>query len=344
MSREVTGTGPEVTKPSRPGLPAPLARSRRVRAVAGGLASLAVVTGAAVWLSTGGPDEQTPRPFPTTTADGAGPPTTAGTRTGSLPVGEGLVATLAAAGTGGADLTRVEVTVILDNGLPTARELVSVEVLGLGPAVVEPVDGVVLPAGRQTRLRATISVDCRVRLETERPDVSVRVVQRRAGRLVTELAGLDPVASLDVLGPLCPPVTRGLAVRITSSRSAGGGPVTVRIVNHGRRSALVTPRAAPDAGPARLVSDPPLPYDLGPGEALVAVLDVTLVAVGATTGSTTGRAAPGCPGSAPDVVADALFLEAETRDGYTAVTGFPTTALAAAVARAVERAGCPPRG
>jgi hypothetical protein len=40
------------------------------------------------------------------------------------------------------------------------------------------------------------------------------------------------------------------------------------------------------------------------------------------------------------VVADALLLEAETRDRFTAVTGFPTAAIAAAVTRQARAAGC----
>jgi hypothetical protein len=336
MSREVTGTGPDDEPPSRLGA---LARSPRVRTAAGTVAALAVLTGVAVPLTTGGPDR------PPTAVRPTDRPTDRPTTT-DLPVGEGLVAVLVPAGRDGADLTHVDVTVVLNNVMPTTRRLVAVELLGLGPAVVETADGVVMSAGEgPTRLRATVSADCRIRQSADRPDVSVRVTQRRDGRLVTELASLDAVAALDVLDPLCPPVVPGLAVRITSTRPAEGGPVTVRIVNHGNRSALVAPRATPDAGRARLVSDPPLPYDLGPGEALVATLDVSLGdATSAAGGSTTGRTAPVCPEQAPAVVADALFLEAETPDGFTAVTGFPTAAVAAAVARATERAGCPARG
>ncbi len=181
-------------------------------------------------------------------------------------------------------------------------------------------------------LSATVSADCGAR---GGPPAQVRVIELdRQGRRFEALATVvDRGSVLDVLDPLCPPSRTGLHLAVVLASDGGGGVATVRVVNHGNLSALVTPRSAPDAGGLRLVSQPPLPYDLGPGQAVVATLDLA-----ATEGT------DGCPDGSVREAAAALYLEAETPYVFSEVTGFPQAALEAAVARWSTARGCPSAG
>ncbi len=349
MSREVTGTASD-RDASDAGSRTPPLRSRtpRRRPVVGlavvALALPVVGVGAALLLT--GPDSARNLPAASTrgpSAPGPGSPTAtpppagastrgdgAATDPGpSVPRGNGLDVVVLP-GPAPSDLVHLDVTIEVRNALDTRRTLVDLDVRGLGPALVDPVEGRVVPAGGSVSVPAQITADCVVR---QHPTVRFLVTQRRDdGTVVDEEAVAPPAETVQgVLDRLCPPVEPGLHVVVAAFAPAPGGEVAVRVVNHGRVSAVVAPRAAPDAGPARLVSDPPLPYDLAPGDSVVARLDVRL------------RPGSGCLALRPAAVAAALSLEGETPYGFGEVTGLPPRVLADTVRQRVERAGCPHR-
>lgn len=349
MSREVTGDAPregatvtdlEADLDDAPHDPADVPdraapRPRRPHLLAGTLAVVAglVVAGAVV----GGLPQTDAAPVPPPpTPSVPAPPTlpdeplvAAAEAAFDLPLDVGLRARITPNGREGGDWTHVKARISVMNTGGAPRRIGAVTVVGLGRATVEA-PGTDLPAQTSVELAASIEADCAA-LQT--PGVPVVVVVSeydRAGRDIdvranTFEADPDPRA---VLAPLCPPVENGLRVAVAAS-GAGAGGITMRVVNHGNLSGLVTPRHAPDAGDLRLVSDPPLPYDLGPGQALVATLRVAAAA-----------GTDGCPDGDPAAAAAALYLEAETPYGFTEVTGFPTPAVEAAVRAWIARTDC----
>ena len=246
-----------------------------------------------------------------------------------LPLDVGLWARITPNGREGGDWTHVKARISVMNMGGAPRRIGVVQVVGLGAATVE-VPGTDLPAQASVDLAASIEADCSTLQTPGVPVVVVVTEYDRAGRDIDVRANAfeadpDPRAAL---APLCPPVENGLRVAVAASGGGADG-ITMRVVNHGNLSGLVTPRHAPDAGDLRLVSDPPLPYDLGPGQAVVATLRVEAAA---GTG--------GCPDGDAAAAAEALYLEAETPYGFTAVTGFPTTAVEAAVRAWIARTDC----
>jgi hypothetical protein len=98
--------------------------------------------------------------------------------------------------------------------------------------------------------------------------------------------------------------------------------MTVRLVNHGYQSATVVALAGPDAAPARIVTDPVLPFYLGPGEAVTARLRISV---------------PGCAVPDPGPAAAALSLEARIPWGFTQVGGWPEGAAQQALEHAATQ-------
>jgi hypothetical protein len=350
MSREVTGdaprTGAAVTDleadlddpadaSAAPGGPdAAPPRLRRAHLL---LAALAAVAGLAVaGTVVGGLPERraAPTPAPTSPAPSGQPepqePLLAAQKAASdLPLDLGLWARVTADGRESGDWTHVKAKVSITNMGGAPRRIGAVSVVGLGVATVEA-PGTDLAPQASVDLAASVEVDCESLATPGVPVVVVITEYDRAGRDIDVRANAfeadpDPRA---VLAPLCPAVEPGLRVAVAASGGGADG-VTMRLVNHGNLSGLVTPRHAPDAGDLRLVSDPPLPYDLGPGQAVVATLRVAAAA-----------GTDGCPDAGPAAAAEALYLEAETPYGFTAVTGFPTAAVEAAVRAWIARTDC----
>jgi hypothetical protein len=338
MSKEVTGsaapqppqdggTAVDLDDPAAPEAPQ-LPRTRLHRYGPTTASVLAVLALVGVGLAqNGGPDAgPAPRPAPTTAP---APTTTADDVTAEPPVDAGLFARVSPAGREGGDLDHVGATVELTNRGGVERRVVDVDLVGLGTATLDTPPAAPLAPQASVTLAATVSADCSA---SDPLPVQVRVIELdRQGRRFQALATvLDRDSLLDVLAPLCPSSRTGLHLAVVVASDGGGGVATVRIVNHGNLSALVTPRAAPDAGGLRLVSQPPLPYDLGPGQAVVATLD--LAAADGTDG---------CPAGSTRRAAAALYLEAETPYVFSEVTGFPQAALETAVERWSTSRGCP---
>ena len=339
MSREVTGDAPRLPA-SRAILdldppdddepaPPPLRRPSVPVLVATTLALvLAVAVGCLVVGSTPVPAPTT-APTPSPSTPDLPPPLRAAAAAAALPLDIGLTASVVADGRESGDYTHVKARVSVLNRGGVARRIASVGLVGLGTARVEPLPPGTLAPGDTVALGAEIDVDCAVRTDGGAVFVTVTEIDARGERgdlrVNTFSKDTDPRSVLD---PLCPKYRPGLRVTVAASGANGDG-VTVRVVNHGNLSGLVTPRHAPDAGGLRLVSDPALPYDLGPGQAVVATLRV--------------QAAPGtdgCPAGDAGAAAEALYLEAETPYGFSEVTRFPTAAIEAAVRAWIARTGC----
>ncbi|WP_088287180.1 hypothetical protein [Kineosporia sp. A_224] len=292
---------------------------------------LAVLALVGVGLAQNGAPDDRPVPRPSTAAPTASADD-ASDVTADPPVDARLFARVRPAGREGGDLDHVRATVELTNRGGVERRVVAVDLVGLGTATVDTPPAAPLAPQASVTLAATVSADC----ETSGVlPARVRVIELdRQGRRFPALATiLDRDTLLDVLDPLCPPSRTGLHVAVVVASDGGGGVATVRVVNHGNLSTLVTPRAAPDAGGLRLVSQPPLPYDLGPGQAIVATLELD-----AADGT------DGCPAGSVREAAAALYLEAETPYVFSEVTGFPQAALEAAVERWIADRGCPAAG
>jgi len=219
--------------------------------------------------------------------------------------------------------------------------------------------GLELQPGAATSLAGSVAADCTTR---DGPVVAVVASVIRDGEISAVRAMTAPPGVLGaVLDPVCPPVDQALAVRVTGFRyltgtartgaagaagatgAAGAGDVIVmRLVNHGSQSAQVVALAGPDAGAARLVSDPALPVSLSPGQAVLARIRVVggvCVPARSAGGSaaTSSALTSGIPIGAAlitDVAAaaQALSLEARIPWGFTQVTGFPTLAVQRALA------------
>ncbi|MBI4942000.1 MAG: hypothetical protein HY830_14750 [Actinobacteria bacterium] len=346
MSKEVTGSAvpqpppgggsavdlddPAAAEEPRP----PRGRLQRYGPTAASV--LAVLALVGVGLTQNGGTDDGPAPRPTSPAPSTAAPTAsaddASDVTAEPPVDAGLFARVRPAGREGGDLDHVRATVELTNRGGVARRVVDVDLVGLGTATVDTPPAAPLAPQTSVTLAATVSADCEA---SGVLPARVRVIELdRQGRRFTALATVvDRAALLDVLDPLCPPSRTGLHVAVVVASDGGGGVATVRVVNHGNLSALVTPRSAPDAGGLRLVSQPPLPYDLGPGQAVVATLDLAAA-----------EDSDGCPAGSVREAAAALYLEAETPYVFSEVTGFPLAAVEAAVERWNAARGCPAAG
>lgn len=284
---------------------------------------------------------QTPAPTPTQTptnvarsspasppaqdVDPGPSPTFVGAAVAALPVSPWLRADVASAGRDGADLGRVQISIGLTNTSADPLQVGNLTVLGLGtvliPAGTVEALGTIDPA-QTVRIPASVIADCTVRVD---PAVSVIVAVRRvdpiadapsrdnppgrADEITVRATTAAPVRVQSVLDPICPPMRNLVAVAITGVRTDDDGSMTVRLVNHGYRSATIVALAGPDATPATVVLDPPLPLYLAPGEAVTARLRISV---------------PGCAVPAPGPAADALSLEARIPVGFTQVEGWPT--------------------
>lgn len=339
MSREVTGDAPRLPAsraildldppPDEEPAPPPLRRPSAAILVATTFALVGAVVVGGLAVGTTPPPVRRAAPAPSPSVPALPPPLQAAAAAAALPIDIGLSAQVVPDGRESGDYTHVKARVSVLNRGGVPRRLASVGVVGLGPVRVEPLPPSSLAPGESVDLGVEVDVDCGLRTDGGAVFVTVSEIDARGERadlrVNTFSKDADPRSALD---PLCPQYTPGLRVAVAASGGNGDG-VTVRIVNHGNLSGLVTPRNAPDSGGLRLVSDPPLPYDLGPGQAVVATLRVT--------------AAPGtdgCPAAGPEAAAKALYLEAETPYGFTEVTRFPTAAVEAAVRAWIARTDC----
>jgi hypothetical protein len=223
------------------------------------------------------------------------------------------------------DLDRLGVMLVLTNGGHDARTVDGVQVTGVrqvtglgqvasahaGPAVR-------LAPGADLRLPLVITPDCAT---LYRGGITVRV----DGHTLTP-TGADPRT---LLAPLCPAPVSGPAVDVVAARAdPAGGPVVVRIVNHGTDAVTLTSSPSPDPAllDARLTVLPAPPTSLVPGQAATLRLSVTPPRCPAPDASPNGRT----QGAAPAPVrTDALTLRAGTDRGEVPVGGWPSALLSA---------------
>jgi hypothetical protein len=264
-------------------------------------------------------------PSPSAAAWGPGPDATNPARAGAPgPVGLlGATALLSldpAVPPAGLGLERLPVVLTLVNRRDEPLVVEQLGLTGLGAALLDLRRPLGAGPELSVQVRGTLTPDCRAQLGEPAARVVLTGRWGDGPRTTVTVPVRGNVRT--VLDPLCPRLKPGFRIAVARTRVDGPGRFTVRLVNHGVLSGRVVPRLGPDAQGLQVTAVPALPVDLSPGGARILriALDV-----------------PRCPAPRPSEAVRQVSLEAEMRDGFVEVTGWPTALVEATLTAAARR-------